>query len=56
MIDRLLGKKVIGIKQVTKAIENGQGKILYVQKMLMKRLVNDLVELAKENNVEVNIC
>ena len=29
MVDRLLGKKVIGIKQSTKAMKNGEGKILY---------------------------
>ncbi len=34
MVDRLLGKKVIGIKQSTKAMKNCEGKILYVAKML----------------------
>lgn len=55
MIDRLLGKKVIGIKQATKAIKNGQGTVLYVAEDADTKLITPLVILAKENNVAVEI-
>ena len=32
MLDRLVGKKVIGIKQCVKLIKNGKGHVLYVAK------------------------
>ena len=39
MVDRLVGKKVIGIKQCTKAIKNGEGKVLYVAKDANDKLI-----------------
>lgn len=53
MIDRLVGKKVIGIKQASKAIKNGKGTVLYVAKDAERKLINPLVELACNNNIEV---
>lgn len=53
MVDRLLGKKVVGIKQVTKALNNGKGKKLYLAKNAEKKLILPLEKLAKEKNVEV---
>ncbi len=53
MVDRLLGKKVIGIKQATKCIKNGDGKRLYVAEDAEKKLVTPLVELAEQNGVEI---
>jgi large subunit ribosomal protein L7A len=54
MIDRLLGKKVIGIKQSTKAIKNGDGVVLYVAEDADSKLINPLVQLAKDKGLEVN--
>ena len=53
MIDRLLGKKVIGIKQSTKAMKNGEGKILYVAKNANDKMVTPLVELAEKSGIEI---
>lgn len=53
MIDRLLGKKVIGIKQSTKAIKNGDGVVLYVAADADSKLINPLVQLAKDKGLEV---
>ena len=53
MVDRLLGKKVIGIKQSTKAMKNGEGRILYVAKNANDKMVTPLVELAKKCGVEI---
>ena len=38
MIDILVGKKVIGIKQASKAIKNGRGTVLYVAKDADKKI------------------
>ena len=53
MVDRLLGKKVIGIKQSTKAMKNGEGKILYVAKNANDKMVAPLVELAEKCGIEI---
>lgn len=48
MIDRLIGKKLIGIKQCAKAMKNGSGTKLYVAKDSDERLILPLIELATE--------
>lgn len=53
MLDRIVVKKVIGIKQCTKLLKSGEGKVLYVAKDAISKLVLPLIELAKENNVEI---
>ena len=51
MLDKIVGKKVIGVKQCQKLIKNGN--VLYVAKDAISKLVLPLIELAKENNVEI---
>ena len=53
MLDRIVVKKVIGIKQSTKAIKNGEGKVLYVAKDVDTRLIGQLIELAEQNNIKI---
>lgn len=53
MVDRLLGKKVIGVKQASKSIKNGLGKVLYVAKDADHKLTTSLVDSAEEHSVEV---
>jgi large subunit ribosomal protein L7A len=53
MVDRILGKKVIGIKQSTKSIKNGEGKALYIARDAETELVSQIVELANNNNLNV---
>ena len=53
MIDRLVGKKVIGIKQSSKAIKNGKGTVLYVAKDAERKLIIPLLELALKNEIKV---
>lgn len=53
MIDRIVGNKVIGIKQCTKTIKNGNGYVLYVAKDADKNLTQDLIELAIKENVKI---
>ena len=51
MLDIIVGKKVIGAKQCLKFIS--QGKILYVAKDAEAKLINPLIQLAKENGVKI---
>ncbi|WP_079425262.1 ribosomal L7Ae/L30e/S12e/Gadd45 family protein [Clostridium oryzae] len=53
MVERLLGKKVIGIKQATKSLKNGNGKVLYVARDCEVRLVTPVIELAESMSVEI---
>jgi large subunit ribosomal protein L7A len=53
MVERIFGKKVIGIKQSTKSIKNGEGRVLYVANDAEDKLVSQIVELAGNNNIEV---
>ena len=53
MVDRLLGKKVIGIKQSVKSLRSGVGKVLYVASDAQGELVRPVIELATTMNVEV---
>ena len=53
MIDRLSCKKVIGVKQSKKAIQNGHGKSLYIANNADNKITKSLIELAQKNNVEI---
>ena len=53
MLDRIVGKKVIGIKQSTKAIKNGEGNVLYVAKDVDARMINSLIDLAQQKNIKI---
>ena len=54
MVERLIGNKVIGIKQAAKAIKNGEGKVLYVAKNADSKLIDPLISLANEKLIEVS--
>lgn len=53
MVDRVLGKKVAGVKQATKAIKSGAVKVLYVASDADFKLIKPLLEIAKEFQVEI---
>lgn len=55
MLDRIVAKKVIGIKQCTKLLKDGNGKVLYVARDVDKKLIAPLIELADEKNVEIKL-
>ena len=54
MVERLIGNKVIGIKQAVKAIKNGEGKVLYVAKNADSKLIDPIISLAYEKSIEVS--
>jgi large subunit ribosomal protein L7A len=53
MVERLSGKKVIGIKQTGKSLKGGLGKHLYVAKDSDEHLINPLIKLAEDASIEV---
>jgi len=57
MLDRIVGEKVIGIKQCAKAIKSGKGQVLYVAEDVDTKLIEPLLNSAKESNVEIReVC
>lgn len=54
MVERLVGKKTVGIKQSIKAIKNGQVKDLYVANDAETRLIEPVVKLAEEMSIEIH--
>ena len=63
MLDRIVVKKVIGIKQCTKLLKSGEGKVLYVAKdangdLVYRenknaKLISPIIQLAKEKNIDI---
>lgn len=53
MVSRLNGKKVIGIKQTTKAIRNGEAQTVYIAKDAEENVIKPVVNLASECSLEV---
>lgn len=53
MVNRLSGKKVVGIKQTIKAIKNGEGRTVYIAKDADNKLINTVEELSMEHSLEV---
>ena len=45
MLDRIVVKKVIGIKQCTKLLKSGEGKVLYVAKDANAKLISPIIQL-----------
>ena len=53
MLDRIVVKKVIGIKQCTKSLKSGEGRFLYVAKDANAKLISPIIQLAQEKNIEI---
>jgi large subunit ribosomal protein L7A len=53
MVDRLIGKKVVGIKQSIKSIKSGEGKTVFVAMDADAKLIQQVVKLAEEYSLEV---
>lgn len=54
MVERLAGKKAVGIKQSTKAIKNGEVKAVYVAEDAETKLIEPVIKLARENSLEIH--
>lgn len=53
MVNRLEGKKVVGIKQTIKAIKSGSGSVVYIAQDADTKLVQSVEKLAIEQSLRV---
>lgn len=53
MVNRLSGKKVVGIKQTIKSIKNGEGRIVYIAKDCDAKLSLSVEKLAMEYSLKI---
>jgi large subunit ribosomal protein L7A len=53
MIGKLVGQKVVGVKQTLKALKNGQGKVLYIAKDADSSVIEPILKLAKVNSLQI---
>lgn len=53
MLDRIVGKKVVGTKQVFRALDSGKGTVLYVAKDADTKLINPLIDLASGSGIKI---
>jgi len=54
MVERLVGKKVVGIKQSIKVMKNNEAKSVYIAKDADSRLIEPVINLAQEISLEIN--
>lgn len=54
MVERLVGKKVVGIKQSIKAIKSGEAKAVYAALDADTKLIEPVVKLANENSLDIH--
>lgn len=53
MVSRLNGNKVIGIKQTTKAIKNGEAQTVYIAKDAEENVIRPVIALASDHSLEI---
>lgn len=53
MVEKLRGKKVVGIKQTTKYIKDGKATVVYLAKDAEVKVIRPIEELCKQDNVEI---
>jgi len=53
MVTRLVGEKVVGVKQTAKALKNNLGCKLYVAKDADSKLLEPILKLAADRSLEV---
>jgi large subunit ribosomal protein L7A len=54
MVERLVGKKVVGVKQSIKAIRSGDAKAVYAALDADTKLIDPVVKLANENSLDIH--
>ena len=53
MVGKLVGQKVVGVKQTLKALKNNQGKVLYIAKDADSNITEPILKLAKVNSLQI---
>jgi len=53
MAGKLIGQKVVGVKQTLKALKNDQGTVLYIAKDADTNITEPILKLAKVNSLQI---
>lgn len=53
MVGKLVGQKVVGVKQTLKTLKNNKGRVLYVAKDADSSLTEPVLKLAKVNSLQI---
>jgi len=53
MVGKLIGQKVVGVKQTLKALKNDQGTVLYIAKDADTNITEPILKLAKVNSLQI---
>lgn len=53
MIEKIIGKKIVGAKQTIKAIKGGTAQRVYIANDADKKVIIPVLELCKEYNIQV---
>ncbi len=53
MTGKILGQKVVGVKQTLKALKNNQGAVLYIAKDADSYIIEPILKLAETNSLQI---
>lgn len=53
MIERIKGKKVVGVKQSMKAIKLGNAQIVYIAKDAEEKVTEPIITLSEDNALDI---
>lgn len=53
MIKKLVGRKVVGVKQTIKTIKSGNAKTVYIAKDAEDKVIKPIEDLCSQNNIEL---
>lgn len=53
MVGKIVGQKVVGVKQTLKALKNSKGKVLYIAKDADSSITDPILKLAKVNSLQI---
>jgi large subunit ribosomal protein L7A len=53
MVGKLIGQKVVGVKQTLKALKNNQGKVLYIAKDADSSIIEPVLKLANVSSLQI---
>ena len=53
MIGKIVGQKVVGVKQTLKALNNSHGKVLYIAKDADSSIIDPILKLAEVNSLQI---
>jgi large subunit ribosomal protein L7A len=53
MVDKIVGQKVVGVKQTLKALKNNQSGVIYIAKDADSNMTEPILKLAEINSLQI---